>query len=65
MSHEQNIATVQEIYDAVARGDVPAILDRLTDDVDWAAEAAEDGAPWHGHRAAAARALDLRRITPT
>ena len=51
MSHEQNITTVREIYDAVARGDVPAILDRLTGDVDWAAQAAGDAAPWHGHRA--------------
>ncbi|MGZ4182738.1 MAG: nuclear transport factor 2 family protein [Solirubrobacteraceae bacterium] len=50
MCHEQNITTVREIYDAVARGDVAAILDRLTDDVDWAAEAAGGAAPWYGHR---------------
>ena len=51
MSHEQNITTVKEIYDAVARGDVDAILDRVTDDVDWAAEAAGSAAPWYGQRA--------------
>ena len=50
MSHEQNITTVKEIYDAVARGDVDAILDRVTDDVDWAAEAAGSAAPWYGQR---------------
>jgi ketosteroid isomerase-like protein len=50
MIHEQNITTVREIYDAVARGEVDAILDRVTDDVDWAAEAAGNAAPWYGQR---------------
>ena len=50
MSHEQNITTVEEIYDAVAQGDVDAILGRVTDDVDWAAEAANSAAPWYGQR---------------
>ena len=50
MSHEQNITTVTDIYDAVSRGDVDAILDRVTDDVDWAAEAAGSAAPWYGKR---------------
>jgi uncharacterized protein len=30
-----NIATVQSIYEAFGRGDVPAILDLLSDDVTW------------------------------
>src|SRR3954454_12008790 len=30
-----NATTVSAIYDAFARGDVPAILDRLADDVAW------------------------------
>jgi uncharacterized protein len=50
MSHEQNITTVKEIYDAVGSGDVDAILDRVAEDVDWAAEATGNGAPWHGPR---------------
>jgi hypothetical protein len=29
-------------------GDVAAILDRVSDDVDWAAEAASKTAPWYG-----------------
>jgi hypothetical protein len=37
MSAENNIATVHGIYEAFGKGDVPAILDQLTDDVDWAA----------------------------
>src|SRR5258708_10908446 len=32
------ISTVQEIYSAFGRGDVPAILARLTDDVVWETE---------------------------
>ena len=50
MSHKQNLATVEEIYAAVGTGDVDAILDRVTDDVDWAAGAAGTAAPWHGPR---------------
>jgi len=50
MSNEQNITTVKEIYDAVARGDVDGILDLVTDGVDWAAEAASSAAPWYGQR---------------
>jgi len=50
MTSQQHIQTVKEIYDAVGRGDVQAILDRVTDDVDWAAEAAGNAAPWHGPR---------------
>jgi ketosteroid isomerase-like protein len=50
MSQQDNIQIVKEIYDAVGRGDVDAILERVTDDVDWAAEAAGTAAPWHGPR---------------
>ena len=48
MSAEQNIETVKAMYEAFGRGDVDAILERCTDDVDWAAEAAIEVAPWHG-----------------
>jgi ketosteroid isomerase-like protein len=50
MTQQDNLAIVKEIYDAVGRGDVAAILDRVSDDVDWAAEAAGKSAPWHGPR---------------
>ena len=52
MSQQDNLAIVKEIYDAVGRGDVAAILDRVSDDVDWAAEAASKTAPWYGPRQA-------------
>src|SRR5581483_9400227 len=50
MSQQDNIRIVEEIYDAVAQGDVDAILARVSDDVDWAAEVAGPTAPWHGQR---------------
>jgi uncharacterized protein len=51
MSQQDNLTIVREIYDAVGRGDVAAIVDRVSDDADWAAEAASKTAPWHGPRA--------------
>ena len=45
MSQQDNLTIVREIYEAVGRGDVAAILDRVSDDVDWAAEAASKTAP--------------------
>jgi ketosteroid isomerase-like protein len=50
MNQQENLGLVKEIYDAVGRGDVTAILDRVRDDVDWSAEAASDAAPWYGLR---------------
>jgi uncharacterized protein len=41
-----NLQTVQQIYEAFGRGDVPAILDAMADDVRW--EAWEDN---HAQRA--------------
>jgi hypothetical protein len=32
MTEQENVQQVQEVYAAFARGDVPAILDQLTDD---------------------------------
>jgi uncharacterized protein len=48
VSADANIKTIAEVYQAFGRGDVTAILDAVTDDVDWAAEAASSGAPWCG-----------------
>ena len=48
MSAEQSIETVKAIYEAFGRGDVAAILERCTDDVDWSSDAAIASAPWQG-----------------
>jgi ketosteroid isomerase-like protein len=48
-----NIATVQEIYEAFGRGDIAAILDRLAEDVDWEGapgSAQDEGVPWLARR---------------
>ena len=50
MSADANIKTVVAAYQAFGRGDVAAILDAVTHDVDWAAEAATPTAPWYGVR---------------
>ncbi len=50
MSAEDNLNTVKGIYEAFGKGDVPSILEQLTDDVDWAAEASSDSVPWYGMR---------------
>ena len=50
MSADSNIKTIQQVYEAFGRGDIAAILDAVTDDVDWASETASDAAPWYGVR---------------
>jgi uncharacterized protein len=48
MGADVNIKTIEGVYEAFSRGDVDAIVAVVTDDVDWASEAASDGAPWYG-----------------
>jgi ketosteroid isomerase-like protein len=48
MGAEQNVGTIKEMYDAFGRGDVETILGLVTDDVDWATDAARPSAPWYG-----------------
>ena len=50
MSGSENIETIKSVYAAFGRGDVGAILDVVSDDVDWAGESASTGAPWYGVR---------------
>ncbi|MEV5968158.1 nuclear transport factor 2 family protein [Kribbella sp. NPDC051952] len=45
-----NIKTVEAIYDAFGRGDVGFILDQLTDDIDWSSGSESSIAPWYGVR---------------
>jgi ketosteroid isomerase-like protein len=48
MSADVNSKVVDGIYDAFRQGDVDAILEVVTDDVDWQTEAVGEGAPWWG-----------------
>jgi ketosteroid isomerase-like protein len=50
MGADSNLKTIAEVYEAFGRGDVAAILDAVTDDVDWGAEATSSAAPWYGVR---------------
>ena len=45
---DAKIASVQHLYASFGAGDMAGVLSVLADDVDWAAEAAGDGAPWYG-----------------
>lgn len=47
MSNKQ---TILEIYDAFGRGDVPAILEKLSDQVEWDYSGDSDEVPWLIHR---------------
>jgi len=38
MNEQQNTPLIQKLYDAFSRGDIPAILAELADDVDWTFE---------------------------
>jgi ketosteroid isomerase-like protein len=48
VSAEDNVKTIQLVYEAFGRGDVGFILDTVTDDVDWAADTSSRAAPWYG-----------------
>jgi hypothetical protein len=46
---DPKIETVQAVYAAFGTGDVEAILNFVTDDIDWASEAEATGVvPWYG-----------------
>ena len=47
MAADDNIRTIRSVYEAFGRADVGAILDALTDDVDWATDTSSTAAPWY------------------
>jgi ketosteroid isomerase-like protein len=59
-----NVATVQQMYEAFGRGDVPAILDVMADDVEFdewgVGNTGQDaGVPWLQHRSGRKGAADF------
>jgi ketosteroid isomerase-like protein len=58
MSKPRNVETVEAIYAAFGRGDIPAILERLAPDVAWEEGGVDHGVPWlvprQGRKGAAA-----------
>ena len=47
MSEQQNTQRVKEVYAAFVRGDIPAVLEALADDVEWVSPGPSD-LPWAG-----------------
>ena len=47
MSERTNVGVVQQAYEAFGRGDIPAVLDLLTDDVEWTLQGPSI-IPWTG-----------------
>jgi hypothetical protein len=43
---DRHVGTVLAMYEAFGRGDIPAILDRLADDVVWEERSDDHGIPW-------------------
>ncbi|HEX2835213.1 MAG TPA: nuclear transport factor 2 family protein [Thermoanaerobaculia bacterium] len=41
-----NRASVQSIYEAFGRGDIPSILEKLADDVQWEVDGSTTDVPW-------------------
>ena len=50
MTSEDNIEKIQGLYEAFEGGNLQAILDQLTDHVDWAIQTSSRVAPWYGVR---------------
>ncbi len=48
MSGSENLETIKGMYAAFGRGDVGAVLDTVSDDVDWATDGPATAAPWYG-----------------
>jgi hypothetical protein len=49
MTAEQNVATIQSVYEAFGQGNVETIVNAVADDVDWATDGVPI-APWYGVR---------------
>jgi uncharacterized protein len=47
MNEQQNVKTIQELYEAFGRGDVAFIVSKLTDDVRWTSRL-DSIVPWTG-----------------
>lgn len=69
----KNIETVQSLYAAFGRRDIPAVLALLREDVEWRHAAGDPGVPWFTPRRGRAEvakffagfaALDHRRFEP-
>ncbi len=49
-SEKDNVQVVKQVYTAFGRGDMLAILEMLTDDVEWSVPGSPEVLPWAGQR---------------
>ncbi|HJQ68613.1 MAG TPA: nuclear transport factor 2 family protein [Blastocatellia bacterium] len=73
MGEQENLSLIKEVYAAFGRGDLPAILGVLTDDVEWI-HPRGDQIPWGGQRrgseevtgffVALGQTIDVERFEP-
>ena len=61
----KNISTVQSIYAAFGRGDVPAILEHVSDECDWEYGGSTADVPWLQRRKGRAGAAEFLRAVGT
>lgn len=74
MGGDDNIITVTAVYEAFVRGDVAAVLEAVSERVNWAEDTASTIAPWYGVRRgkagvagffeAFASEMDVEEFTP-
>ena len=50
MGANDNIKSIQAVFEAFGVGDVGSILNAVSDDVDWASDTSSTAAPWYGVR---------------
>jgi ketosteroid isomerase-like protein len=48
MTEQDNVQVVQQAFAAFGRGDIPAVLNMLTEDIEWRAPGPSDIVPWAG-----------------
>jgi ketosteroid isomerase-like protein len=60
-TQQRNAATVAGIYESFGRGDIPAILDQLADDVEWLYAVPDHGMPWYRPRSGHAGVVEFFR----
>jgi hypothetical protein len=48
MAKQENVRVVQQVFEALGRGDIPAMLNALIEDVDWHNPESTEILPWAG-----------------
>jgi ketosteroid isomerase-like protein len=71
---DENIKTIEAVYEAFGGGDLPTVLDAVSDDVNWATDTVSNAAPWYGVRTGKAgvaaffeafgSAMEIEEFTP-